>query len=978
MGGKTGAPQELCAVTSVQGNAGSTQALIHRPENAVMFTCKKIRSGSTYLGTHLSANDYYCEQEQVSGIWVGKGAEKLGIAGQAIGKEDPAFEALRLNQHPDGSGKLTPRNVANSIRSFDFQCAPHKSVSIMAVMMEDRRLYEAHDRANRAALEELERFAAIQTGQGRRKHFEATGNLCAAAFRHDASRELDPQLHTHFVIANATWDSGSQRWLALQTHDIFKAIRYCGKVYQNELARECRSLGYEIEMVREAKGMVEGFQIKGVSEELQVKYSKRRAEVEAAIDKFVVERGRQPNPAEISQLASETRSPKLREISTPAVRQHQRSQLSPSELLALESLKRRALIRSLERTHAIEPTELRMESNRRALTQARDHLYERHSVLKGHQILAEALNQSLGGLDIQGLKDCLTSPSTGMTRLAESSRNPLLSCLWASNRLLELERWSVEFVNQTQSSCSPLGQTRGVDFDFKSEEQRFAVLETLQTTDRVYAIRGCAGAGKTTCLQEIQKGLEAGGKNAYYLAPTAAAVEVLRRDGFSQATTVHDFLANQAGTHSERINRSVLVVDESSLLSTQLGAALLKTAQIHDAGVLFVGDVRQHVSVEAGDFLRILEQHSKLRSSELQDIRRQIPADYNRAIRLMARGDVGEGLERLDQLGCIHEGKGDYLRQAAAAYVEAIRKGESFERCIAIAPTWEENHRLTEAIREQLKQSSKLHSPTGIQIQDPLDWTTQQKTQVRSYKPGMVVTLTRRAGRFEPGQSLVVERVEAGQLFFQNYLKPLDPAKHADKLQVATPRQIEIANGDPILIRRNARKLGLVNGEVLTCASIESDGSIQTREGKILPPAFRDFCHGYVVTSHKSQGRTHDQVIVAAQQLDAKAAYVACSRGRHQASIFTPDKARLFDAVEQSGDRVAPSDVLDPVSLRPAIWRQQEQKAWQKAVEQASLLQRISERAEPAIEREPEIRPPSKLIQWREVRLPSSELEIGL
>ena len=219
----------------------------------------------------------------------------------------------------------------------------------MAVMMEDHRLYEAHDQASRAALAELERFDAIQTGQGRGKHFEATGNLCAAAFRHDASRELDPQLHTHFVIANATWDAGSQRWLALQTHDIFKAIRYCGKVYQNELARQCRNLGYEIEMVRETKGMVEGFQIKGVSEEVQLKYSKRRAEVEAAIDKFVVERGRQPNPAEISQLASETRSPKLREISTPAVREFQRSQLLPSELFALKSLKRRALIRILDK-----------------------------------------------------------------------------------------------------------------------------------------------------------------------------------------------------------------------------------------------------------------------------------------------------------------------------------------------------------------------------------------------------------------------------------------------------------------------------------------------------------------------------------------------------------------------------------------------------------------------------------------------------
>ena len=263
---------------------------------------------------------------------MGKGAEMLGIGGQAIEKDDSAFEALRLNQHPNGSGQLTPRNAENSIRFFDFQCSAQKSVSIMAVTMEDRRLYDAHDRATRTALAELEKFAAIQAGQGRRKRREITGNICAAAFRHDASRELDPQLHTHFVVANATWDPRSKRWLALETHDIFKAIRYCGKVYQNELAQACRRLGYEIETVRNAKGLVEGFEIKGVSEEIRQRFSKRRAEVEAAIDKFVAERGRQPNPAEIAQLASETRSAKLKEITTPQVRQLQRSQLSSSEL----------------------------------------------------------------------------------------------------------------------------------------------------------------------------------------------------------------------------------------------------------------------------------------------------------------------------------------------------------------------------------------------------------------------------------------------------------------------------------------------------------------------------------------------------------------------------------------------------------------------------------------------------------------------
>ena len=164
-----------------------------------MFTCKKIRNGSTYLSTHLTANDYYCETEHVMGTWVGKGAELLGRVGHAIDGNDAAFEALRLNQHPDGSGRLTPRNVENSIRFFDFQCSAQKSVSIMAVTLGDQRLYAAHDQASRLAIGELERFAAVQAGQGRSKHRETTGNICAAAFRHDASRELDPQLHTHFA-----------------------------------------------------------------------------------------------------------------------------------------------------------------------------------------------------------------------------------------------------------------------------------------------------------------------------------------------------------------------------------------------------------------------------------------------------------------------------------------------------------------------------------------------------------------------------------------------------------------------------------------------------------------------------------------------------------------------------------------------------------------------------------------------------------
>ena len=92
-----------------------------------------------------------------------------------------------------GSGRLTPPSrIQSGVRFFDFQCASHKTVSVMAVAANDKRLYEAHDRASVKAFAELERFAAHRSGKSRQP--EISGNLCAAAFRHDASRSLDHAL----------------------------------------------------------------------------------------------------------------------------------------------------------------------------------------------------------------------------------------------------------------------------------------------------------------------------------------------------------------------------------------------------------------------------------------------------------------------------------------------------------------------------------------------------------------------------------------------------------------------------------------------------------------------------------------------------------------------------------------------------------------------------------------------------------------
>ena len=77
-----------------------------------MFTCGKIREGRTYLGGHLTANDYYCENEKVYGRWVGLAAERLGLEGQPINAGDAVFEALRQNRLPYGNGRLTLKQAS--------------------------------------------------------------------------------------------------------------------------------------------------------------------------------------------------------------------------------------------------------------------------------------------------------------------------------------------------------------------------------------------------------------------------------------------------------------------------------------------------------------------------------------------------------------------------------------------------------------------------------------------------------------------------------------------------------------------------------------------------------------------------------------------------------------------------------------------------------------------------------------------------
>jgi conjugative relaxase-like TrwC/TraI family protein len=451
---------------------------------------------------HLEHSDYYDEHRKVQGEWQGRGAELLDLRGNVTHEQ---FETIREGLHPETRQFLRPRHGADRTNNdgseqskarslYDLTFSAPKSVSIQAMVGKDERLIAAHDKAVRDALAEGENYAATRVRLNGANEDRTTANWIVAAYRHDTSRELDPQLHTHAIAANLTYDGAEGRWKALQASGLYERRAYLTEVYRNALAHEVRSLGYEIEARRDSQGRDRGSEIRGIQEGLLDRYSQRSAQRDTAIDEFTKEYGRKPTDNEVAVLVRESRADKLVEVSTEKVLQQQRARVSPEESHTLERLRDSSLEHSRNVPHE-------MSQGADSMQHAKEHLFERRSVVHDYELLTEALRHGRGHVDLGQLRGVLE---------VEQSQGTLIH---ADNRLttrdsLDREQRMVAMVDHGIDRYGPLGGTH----EFHSgehlrDEQKRAVHQVLDSRDFTINLRGAAGTGKTATLQEIGRGL---------------------------------------------------------------------------------------------------------------------------------------------------------------------------------------------------------------------------------------------------------------------------------------------------------------------------------------------------------------------------------------------------------------------------------------------------------------------------------------
>ena len=876
-------------------------------------TQTNLKNAKGYFEEHLSAGDYYAENECLQGEWLGRGAELLGLSGRVTRDE---FLALCDNHHPRSGalltqrrntlrrGKSTDSEVANRRVFYDFTFSPPKSVSVAALVGGDKRILTAHANAVKVALTELEQFASARVRTRKSNSDRRTSNIVAALFQHDTSRALDPHVHTHCIIFNATHDAQEGCWKALQNHEMLGAQKYAENVYYHELARGLRQFGYTI--VNLSRG---DFEIAEISRQVCERFSKRHREIDEKTRALLDSHPEKlvGNEAAIREhIAHKERAQKASAVANEKLRRFWLDQLRADEVAALRKQPPTAGSADADRS----PSE--------AVTWAEPHLFERRSVVPEHELWRHALATVRGArVSLADIKR-----ETGSRDYLRGGDDKV-----AHRTILARERAIVEAAREGIGQHPPLAGMR--DAAGLADDQRRALETILGSTSFITLFRGGAGTGKSFVLRAVQQAINLN-RPTVVLAPQRQQVIDLARDGLTGTQTVRECLQRR-----DLPQRAIVVVDEAGQLDSRQLLDLIHLTRERNGRLLLCGDTRQHGPVEASDALRAIERYSGLKPAELDIVRRQEPKrgrtaeerqrirQYREAVEAASAGNLSKSFSNLEQLGAVAEcGLAEQNDRLTEAYLESATRGES---AIVVSQTRAEVRAINEAIREKLREQGLLRGDqTEVTALEQVDLTSAQKLEARHYPADSVLVFNRDAAGCARGAHAKLVALTANRFVFETegQIRHL-PVTHIDHVNVCQVRSISLRPGDRIQLKANGlasdgRKLA--NGEVVTVAQVKGSGAIRLHDGRILPPKYRQFVRGYAVTSYGSQGKTVDHVFFSDSAVraatNAQQWYVTISRGRKSIRIFTPDKEQLRHAILRSGERELALDLLPKRSRR--------------------------------------------------------------
>jgi conjugative relaxase-like TrwC/TraI family protein len=797
--------------------------------------------------------DYYTGAGEAPGEWAGAAAADLDIAGE-VGED--GFLRILNGAHPDTGARLAGPPRRGRVLAYDLTFRAPKSVSLLYALggpQVSTAARQGHRRALAAALDYLERHAAIARRGHNGTQLVRGNGFVAAVFQHRTSRAGDPLLHSHAVIANLTRGPDG-RWTALDGRALWAHAKTAGYLYQAVLRRELtRSLG--VAWGRPRRGVAD---VAGIPREVVMVFSQRRQQ----ITRRLAERGE--HSAKSAQTAAlDTRQRKQRGLSHASLLGGWRQR---AEGLGFRAADLEACLGQAQ-AHPLRPEErdrlIAELAGPAGLTQEAS-TFCRRDVLRA---ICERLPAGADLAEIEGLADRLLArgdliipvthvdelavlPAGDRIRLADGRAIPARADLqrYSTHELLALEAEVIAAAARRQGDGAGLVPKQVVTAVLDRHVGRrarpapgtppprlapdqAAMVAALTTSGHgVQLVNAQAGAGKTFALDAARAVWQAAGYQVVGAALPGRAAEELAAGAGIDSSTISRLLLDLDDPRAPGLGPgTILVIDEAGMVGTRLLARLLAAAEQAGAKVVLVGDTQQLPEIDCGGLFRGLL--IRLGAVELANNRRQVERWEREALALLRAGDAGGAVGRYWQHGRV------VVRDSAPAL-----------RSQLVADWW---------------------AAMGRSGEQPPVMIAARRADVVDLN-GRARALMVADGRLGP-QTLTVD----GQ---------------------------EYAVGDRIVTLRNQRRrLGVANGTRGTVTAVDVAAGaleIRTDHGRTvqLPRWYltgsrrwprRPVDYGYAVTGHKAEGMTTDRAFVlGSEDIYKEWGYTALSRGRLENRLY--------------------------------------------------------------------------------------------
>jgi len=910
---------------------------------------------------YFAADNYYTRADaDRSGEWLGKGAELLGLKGQVEARQ---FEAVLKGLLPDGSRVGSDGRPHRAGTDLTFSMP--KSWSVLALVGGDKRILDAYGAAVKETLAWAEKNLAETRMEVRGKErVVTTGNLVIGLFQHDTNRNQEPNAHFHAVVANAT-QGPDGKWRALRNDKLWEHNTLLNAMTMARFRLSVEKLGYEVAEF----GKHGNFEAVGVPREVRDAFSSRRAEILDRLSTMTgsglaarnaanlmtrADKGRIEDRdalargwAEVAQdlgfdardVVARANSRSANDIGdVPGIGGAVRSVIERGRALAMSFAERLGL----RAGDPLLPVDLSRRSPEQVaavhgVASAVRHLGEREAAFARTDIYRAALGFALPTSIIeieqrvdQLLRQGLLVRGKGVDRDLVTTRDAI-----------GLEQRIVAAVEEGRGRVSPIvpADVAGERLQALSELRYGLTLNDgqegagrllLSSHNRIVAIQGVAGAGKSTVLKPVADIAREEGRPVLGLAVQNTLVQMLERDTGIPSMTVSRFLrqhgslltGGEPGKLAEAktaMRGAIVLLDEASMVGNAEKEKLVRLANFLELGrFASIGDRKQLGAVDAGKPFDIMQQAG----IETAVMNRNVRArdDTLRLAQSAAQG--GHIEEALRYLGPHVVEVGDGAAVDAAAAWLALSPTER-DRTAIYASGRALRGEVNAAVQIGLKANGELGGQSiGVDTLVRVNTTREELRFARTYGPGMLVEVDRRqrGQGLSPGRYRVIatdparERVtleNVGGRRFEFQPGRLRPQGEVDPLRLFEVKPLEIHAGDRVRWTDTDHRRGLLNADQAKILEVDDRHVVLTTslgaEHRLAhdDPMLRRLDLAYALNAHMAQGLTSDRGIAVMDSRERNLSnqqtfLVTITRLRDGLTLYVDHSAKLEAAIERN------------------------------------------------------------------------------